>query len=98
MFGLSPAELMLVGVVAVLLFGANLPKVARSLGQSMAQFRKGMQELKEEFQAAAADQPSRPARRAVRYHDIDDREEATVPKFEPPPAEPRPVDQGQSLV
>lgn len=98
MFGLSPAELMLVGVVAVLLFGANLPKVARSLGQSMAQFRKGMQELQEEFRAAAADQPSRPARRTVRYHDIDDREEATVPKFEPPPAEPRPVDPGQNLV
>lgn len=98
MFGLSPAELILVGAVAVLLFGANLPKVARSLGQSMAQFRKGMQDLKEEFQAAAADVPARPLRRTVRYHDIDDREEATVPKFEPPPAEPRRVEPTQDLV
>lgn len=83
MFGLSPVELMVVGVVAVLLFGSNLPKVARSMGKSMSEFKKGMHDLQDELRNA----DSRPAQ-VRRYHEIDDREEATAPKFEPPAAEP----------
>lgn len=83
MFGLSPVELMVVGVVAVLLFGSKLPSVARSVGKSMGEFKKGMQDLQNEMHQAE----SRPAQ-VRRYHDIDDRDEATAPKFEPPSAEP----------
>lgn len=83
MFGLSPMEVMFIGALAVLLFGSNLPKVARSMGQSMSQFKKGMQELKDELNVA----DSRP-QQIRRYHEIDDREEPTAPKFEPPSAEP----------
>lgn len=74
---------MFIGALAVLLFGSNLPKVARSMGQSMSQFKKGMQELKDELNVA----DSRP-QQIRRYHEIDDREEPTAPKFEPPSAEP----------
>jgi sec-independent protein translocase protein TatA len=81
---LSPLELMIIGVVAVLLFGSKLPSVARSLGKSMSEFKKGMQDLQNEFHQA---DDSRPAQ-VRRYHDIDDREEATAPKFEPPASEP----------
>lgn len=83
MFGLSPVELMVVGVVAVLLFGSKLPSVARSLGKSMGEFKKGMEDLKNEMHQAE----SRPAQ-VRRYHEIDDRDEATAPKFEPPTSEP----------
>jgi sec-independent protein translocase protein TatA len=83
MFGLSPVEIMVVGVVAVLLFGSKLPSVARSLGKSMSEFKKGMHDLQNELHQA----DSRPAQ-VRRYHDIDDRDEATAPKFEPPAAEP----------
>jgi sec-independent protein translocase protein TatA len=83
MFGLSPVELVVVGVVAVLLFGSKLPSVARSLGKSMSEFRKGMHELQDELRNA----DTRPAQ-VRRYNEIDDREEATAPKFEPPAAEP----------
>ena len=83
MFGLSPIEVMVIGVVAVLLFGSNLPKVARSMGQSMSQFKKGMQDLKDELNVA----DTRP-QQIRRYHEIDDRDEPTAPKFEPPTAEP----------
>ncbi|MGH7140069.1 MAG: twin-arginine translocase TatA/TatE family subunit [Pirellulales bacterium] len=76
-------ELMIIGVVAVLLFGSKLPSVARSLGKSMSEFKKGMQDLQNEFHQA----DSRPAQ-VRRYHEIDDREEATAPKFEPPASEP----------
>lgn len=84
MFGLSPFELMIIGVVAVLLFGSKLPSVARSLGKSMSEFKRGMQDLQNEFHQADSPRPA-PARR---YHEIDDRDEATAPKFEPPSAEP----------
>ncbi len=49
MFGLGPMELMIVGVVAVLLFGSRLPEVGRSLGKSLSEFKKGMSEIQSEI-------------------------------------------------
>ena len=83
MFGLSPVEFVVIGVVAVLLFGNKLPNVARSMGKSLTEFKRGMQDLKEELNVS----DSRPTQ-VRRYHEIDDREEATAPKFEPPASEP----------
>jgi sec-independent protein translocase protein TatA len=46
-------ELMIILGLAVLLFGANkLPKLARSSGQAMGEFKRGRQELEEELQEA----------------------------------------------
>jgi sec-independent protein translocase protein TatA len=43
-------ELIIVLFVLVLLFGANkIPKLARSTGQAMGEFRKGRQEIEEEL-------------------------------------------------
>lgn len=44
MFGLGPMELMVVGVIAVLLFGNRLPEVGRSLGKGMIEFKKGLRD------------------------------------------------------
>lgn len=49
MFGFSPMEMMVVGVVAVLLFGSRLPSVARSAGKSLTEFRRGMSDLQHDF-------------------------------------------------
>ena len=87
-FGLSPLELIVVGVVAVLLFGNKLPSVARSLGKSVTDFKKGMSGLEDEFRGAGSETASRTPRR---YAD-DDRDESTAPKFDPPPAEPKAAD------
>ncbi|MFB6167492.1 MAG: twin-arginine translocase TatA/TatE family subunit [Haloferacaceae archaeon] len=44
-------ELIIVLFVLVLLFGANkIPKLARSTGQAMGEFRKGRQEVEEELE------------------------------------------------
>jgi sec-independent protein translocase protein TatA len=88
MFGLSPVEIMIVGAVAVLLFGSRLPSVARSLGKSMTEFKKGLHGIEDEVNTA-----SRPGR-VTNYAPSDDRDEATAPKFEPPTSEPSAANSG----
>jgi sec-independent protein translocase protein TatA len=44
---LSPTDLVIVAIVAVILFGNRLPSVARSLGRSLVEFKKGMNETDE---------------------------------------------------
>jgi sec-independent protein translocase protein TatA len=87
MFGLSPMEIAIVGAVAVLLFGSRLPSVARSLGKSMTEFKKGLSGIEEDVNTAS----SRPSR-VTNYPPADDRDEATAPKFVPPTSEPTAVD------
>jgi sec-independent protein translocase protein TatA len=44
-------ELAVILLIAILLFGANkIPKLARSTGQAMGEFRKGREEIEEELQ------------------------------------------------
>jgi len=43
MFGLGVGEIVIVALVAVLLFGSQLPKIARSLGSSIVEFKRGVQ-------------------------------------------------------
>lgn len=88
MFGLSPFELMMVLVVAVLLFGAKLPEVARSLGSSYHQLKRGMSDIQGQFRMAETE-IKRPFESIKK--DFEDDEETTVssaPKFTPPPAAP----------
>ncbi|HEY7521593.1 MAG TPA: twin-arginine translocase TatA/TatE family subunit [Methylomirabilota bacterium] len=49
MFGLGYQELLIILVIVLVLFGANrLPELARSLGSSVKEFKKGVQEAKAE--------------------------------------------------
>jgi sec-independent protein translocase protein TatA len=44
-FGLGSQELLVILIIVVILFGANrLPQIARSLGSSMKEFKKGIDE------------------------------------------------------
>jgi sec-independent protein translocase protein TatA len=55
MFGLGYQELLIILVIVLILFGANrLPELARSLGSSVKEFKKGVNEPKDETTAAAA--------------------------------------------
>ncbi|MFM7521978.1 MAG: twin-arginine translocase TatA/TatE family subunit [Planctomycetota bacterium] len=51
MFGLGPTELIVVAVVVLLLFGSRLPKVMRSLGQGMVEFKRGVQGIEDDASA-----------------------------------------------
>jgi len=49
MFGLGYQELLLILVIVLILFGAQrLPDLARSLGSSVKEFKKGVAEIKDE--------------------------------------------------
>jgi sec-independent protein translocase protein TatA len=43
----GPMEMLIIGLVAVLLFGNRLPGVARSLGSSLVEFKKGLREVED---------------------------------------------------
>ena len=87
MFGLSPFELAVIGAIAVVLFGGNLPEVARKLGGSYREFRRGLNEVQQSFREA-----EREASRAMSMDDPpkqttfeeDEPEEPAAPKFTPP--------------
>jgi len=104
LFGLfdNPMMLLLLGTIAVLLFGERLPEVAKSFGKGLMELKKGLHGIQNELQNAintadlgdnarrADSSASRHRMRAAESSsflgDSDDREEATAPKFEPPAA------------
>ncbi len=55
MFGLGYQELLIILIIVLILFGANrLPELARSLGSSVKEFKKGVNEAQKDETAAAA--------------------------------------------
>lgn len=59
MFGLKPNEMLIILVVVLLLFGAKkLPELARSLGSSAKEFRKGLDQGASEDDEAETAAPS----------------------------------------
>jgi sec-independent protein translocase protein TatA len=78
---MGPMEMLIVGVIAVLLFGKRLPEVGRSLGKGIVEFKKGLHGMEDEIESSTTSSTS------TVPQEEDDRQEATVPKFEPPAAE-----------
>ena len=60
---LSPWHLLLLGFVVLLLFGNRLPKVMRSLGEGVVEFKKGLQGIEEGIKSSGnkiEEEPGKP--------------------------------------
>jgi sec-independent protein translocase protein TatA len=81
----SPVALLVVLLIALLLFGHRLPNVARSLGSSVSEFKKGVREGENEVnQAPQPGQPATPV--AVNQTTLP----PAAPTTQPTPAQPAP--------
>ena len=52
------SEIIIIGIIALLLFGSRLPKVARSMGKSIVEFKKGIKGIDDEINAEANRTPT----------------------------------------
>lgn len=69
LFGLpGGGEWIIIGLVALLLFGRRLPDVARSMGRSITEFKKGLRDVKDDV-----DQASEPPKRIASARTADER-------------------------
>src|SRR5262249_43801334 len=67
MFGLGTQELMVILVIVLVLFGANrLPQIARSLGSSMKESKKGVNERQQEDEGQTRTPPANNGAAAAR--------------------------------
>lgn len=93
MFGLSFFEMSVIGIIAVVLFGGNLPEVAKKFGGTYSQIRRSLMEVQQQFRDAQRevdravsidDSPAKKSKMPDYDDDIDETPEPTAPKFKPP--------------
>jgi TatA/E family protein of Tat protein translocase len=78
MFGLGFAEILVILVVALLVFGPDrLPELARSLGRGLAEFRRASNDLRRSVMEATSDEPR------IQPKQVPRAEARTDPKVEP---------------
>jgi len=77
-------EMIIVGIIALLLFGKRLPEVARSLGKGIVEFKKGVSGIEDEVnQSTYSDSQTETPRPTPEERS----DEFTAPKFEIPSSE-----------
>jgi len=76
----SGMEWLVILIVGLLIFGRRLPDVARSLGKSITEFKKGMKDIENDLKTSIYSEPEN----RISYNDDS---QPTSPKFEPPNAE-----------
>jgi len=92
MFNLGPTEMLFFGIIALMLFGSKLPEVARNLGGSYRELRKGLTDFQREFQGWDRPDPRASSKPAYQAADTE-KLEVSTPKFVPPPAGDAPADE-----
>src|SRR3954464_8322227 len=84
-FNLGPAEIMVLLVLGVLLFGRKLPDVGRYLGKGIVEFKKGMKGLEDDVDTGAGHAPRADALQMQPPPPPPQRVPTSVPKFEDSP-------------
>ena len=78
----NPVTLLILGALAVLLFGDRLPEVARSFGKTFVELRNGLQGIQREIENAVNSTP--PAPTLPEYQEAKDHEAVEPPTESPP--------------
>jgi len=86
LFNLGPAEIVVLAIIGVLLFGRKLPEVGRYLGKGIVEFKKGIKGLEDEVDGGGTVARQEPTIEAPRPPQ---RVPTTAPKFEPSELERR---------
>jgi|GraSoiStandDraft_10_1057309.scaffolds.fasta_scaffold1732644_1 sec-independent protein translocase protein TatA len=57
MFNVGPAEIMMILLIALIVFGPKrLPEIGKTVGKGLREFRKASQDIKDELSASMADE------------------------------------------
>ena len=83
--GIGSWEVMIIGIIAVILFGSRLPEVARNAGKHYHKFKKSLMDIQSSFDPDNYDDED--VRKTSIRDDYDDFEEDTTPKFSAPPSD-----------
>ena len=85
--GIGIPELVLIGVIAIVLFGRRLPEVAKNLGKSYGELRKGVHELQSSIRDETDINSSTTSSSDTPASSIDDYDEPTAPRLQSPPVD-----------
>ncbi|MBX3422348.1 MAG: twin-arginine translocase TatA/TatE family subunit [Pirellulaceae bacterium] len=79
-------EMLLLGVIALMLFGSRLPEVARNFGRGYREVRRKLDEVQREFRDWDKPEPNPPSRPQSLIGQTDDvqRYQPAAPRFVPP--------------
>ncbi|AMV30814.1 sec-independent translocase [Pirellula sp. SH-Sr6A] len=81
--GIGSSEMVMLGIVALMLFGSRLPEVARNLGGTYRNLRRSVDDFKKEFEAA---DPVEPRYIPAAMKEDEEGLQTDAPKFTPPPS------------
>ncbi len=79
----GPFEMLVIGIVAILLFGRRLPEVARSLGRGLTEFKRGLRDDPTDTPAADANRIETPTAGTTVEQADDDEDHLDAPDAEP---------------
>lgn len=79
----DPWHLLVIGLVALLLFGKRLPEVGRSLGRGIMEFKKGLRDVHDELNKEEEEKPrsqlQSPPEEKRRYREVGPESQSAAP-------------------